>query len=187
MSLLGPVHDDIQFLSGDEVKLQLEAKPIHGQPPFPRPTEGKHAFAIVGNSDCFDWHYRRSLYYFPDTVSESFGAALTASPEAYVVWSLSRNGHKKTLYVLHLEVTSSHQAQILLHVATEVAHRLGMDQIEYFLSNDAPCQLQYLIAGWRASERTDSLSSLMMWQDGKLIENTPRQVDWIGNEKYAWI
>ncbi|KAJ3365440.1 hypothetical protein GGF32_009298 [Allomyces javanicus] len=184
---------------------------VHDEPPTPSvdPATGCAVFTLPFTPARLAWHEAHRHFYYtslgasrPDRRAaltpygtDTVGARIGGN---HIVWfhhpALGGDG-RGTLFVLHVHADSADAAAALLRIAAEHAVFCGLGVVEVHcadesvLAGDRGEELARVVAkdGWVHNvPRHDSLSSLLLWRDGQVVEDPQSEVAWYGNEKYSW-
>ncbi|KAJ3372015.1 hypothetical protein GGF31_002277 [Allomyces arbusculus] len=184
---------------------------VRNEPPTPTvdPSTGRVVFTLPFTPARLAWHEAHRHFYYthlgasrPDRRSalapygtDTVGARIGGN---HIVWfhhpSLGGDG-RGTLFVLHVHADSVEAAAVLLRIAAEHAVFCGLGVVEVHcadesvLAGERGAELARLVAkdGWVHNvPRHDSLSSLLLWRNGKVVADPQNEVAWYGNEKYSW-
>ncbi|KAI9179101.1 hypothetical protein H9P43_005763 [Blastocladiella emersonii ATCC 22665] len=155
-------------------------------PPSSTPAaDARTLFSMPLTPGVHDWFYQRAAFYYrqPGTPAAPTSQGARAGAGSFVVWHHAP--HNKCLYLLHWRAASAGARDALLAAAALEAKAFDLAKVVAYLSDGQ--DVAGLPAGWRVEPREQSLSSLMMWRDGKVVEELEREVVWLGNERYAWV
>lgn len=144
-------------------------------------------FASFPSNDSVEWFFVRGVFYakaFNKLTPERCGVAMKSDSNStrrpFVVWMHDFN--ESYLMVLKIRFETPQDALFLLKACSDEARRFGLSKVHIW----SPCHVLKRLAdefdAISIVQRESSLSSLFL-----LNSNLESSVEWLNNEKFAWV
>jgi GNAT superfamily N-acetyltransferase len=178
------VPENVEWITDDLLERVVDADIRTLQEELRRGEQDDVAVLVVPEVHAYRWMFTRHDFYaeaFLHAPATVRGAQLHAS-NAFMMWT--HDVTASTTRILRARFASVEEAVALLGCCLHAAHEYGMKHVYTFVSEEQQATLSKALEQFPTlslSERTDSLSSLMV------LASPNKAVHWLCNEAICWV